>query len=70
MKHKAEQYRPFAGGYVSDFERYLNGYLQQHPDVEDDQKRGWYIWWDHRYDPDLLDMAKRNEVPAKGYKYA
>ncbi|MGZ3181609.1 MAG: DUF3460 family protein [Telluria sp.] len=55
--------------YVSPFETFMDGFLAKHPDVVDDQQRGWYIWWDHRLDLDNDDAARDNEVPAKAYKY-
>ena len=55
--------------YVSEFENFLNGYLERHPDVKEDQQRGWYIWWDHRVDLDELDKQRRDSVPVKPYHY-
>ena len=66
---KREKYRPFSGGYVSDFEQFLNGYLEQHPDIPEDQQRGWYIWWDHRLDLDELEKQRKSEIPVKPYTY-
>ena len=31
------------GAYVSEFEQYMNTFLERHPDVILDQERGWYI---------------------------
>lgn len=56
-------------GYTSEFERYMNGFLEKHPDVVEDQKRGWYIWWDHRLDLDEQDKLKQSEVKPKPYSY-
>lgn len=69
MQNKAEKYRPFSGGYVSDFEQFMNGFLEQRPDVEEDRQRGWYIWWDHRVDLDELEQQRKNSVPEKPYHY-
>ena len=66
---KPEQYRPMAGGYVSEFEQFLNGFLAEHPEVEQDRRRGWYIWWDHRIDLDELDKQRTDTVPKKSYHY-
>lgn len=56
-------------GYVSDFEQFLDRYLDTHPQVEQERMRGWYIWWDRRFDPHWVDGAPRNEVPVKPYAY-
>jgi hypothetical protein len=37
--------------------------------VEEDRRRGWYIWWDHRVDLDELDKQRENELPVKPYVY-
>jgi hypothetical protein len=68
MKAKAVQYRPRHGGYVSEFEQFLNSYLHRHPEVERDQRRGWDIWWDHRIDLDELDRQRQDTVPVKTYR--
>ncbi len=62
-------FKPFHGGYVSEFEQFLDGYLEQHPDVVEDRQRGWYIWWDHRVDFDELDKQRAASVAAKPYQY-
>ncbi|MFD2367741.1 DUF3460 family protein [Pseudoduganella sp. GCM10020061] len=57
------------GAYVSEFERYMDAFLKKHPDVIEDQERGWYIWWDHRLDLDQAEKERESEVPAKPYPY-
>lgn len=69
MKSKPEQYRPFSSGYVSDFELFLNGYLEQHPEVLQDRQQGWSIWWDHRLDLAEMDKLRESAVPVKPYRY-
>lgn len=67
--HTPERYRPFAGGYVSEADQFLGQFLREHPEVEEDRQRGWYIWWDHRVDLDELDKQRAAEVPVKPYHY-
>ena len=69
MKANTAKYRIGHGGYVSEFDQFLDGFLRTHPEVEADQKRGWYIWWDHRLDLDELEKQHKDEVPAKPYQY-
>ena len=57
------------GAYVSEFEQYMNTFLERHPDVILDQERGWYIWWDHRLDLDAEEKERASEVPPKAYPY-
>ena len=69
MPAKPEQYRPMAGGYVSEFEQFLNGFLAEHPKVQEERQRGWYIWWDHRVDLEELDKQRQDAVARKPYSY-
>ena len=69
MKARTEKYRIGHGGYVSEFDQFLNSYLKQHPEVEEDQMRGWYIWWDRRLNLDELEKERKDTVPAKPYQY-
>ena len=68
MKH-SEKYRPASQAYVSEFDRFIHDYLARHPEVEEDRRRGWTIWWDHRVDLDELDKQRQNELPVKPYVY-
>jgi len=56
--------------YVSEFEEFLEGYKSAHPNVEEDQRRGWKIWWDHRQDLDAVDRQKKDTVPPNPYYYS
>ena len=68
MTRKSRLTRP-GDGFTSEFEQFLHGYLEQHPEVVEDRQRGWYIWWDHRVDLDELDKQRENSVPEKPYHY-
>ncbi|MDQ1920566.1 DUF3460 family protein [Massilia pseudoviolaceinigra] len=68
MKHTGKYHRP-GGAYVSEFEEFMHGFLAQHPEVEEDRRRGWDIWWDHRVDLDELDKQRENELRVKPYVY-
>jgi hypothetical protein len=66
-KHAVEGTCP--EGYVSEFEQFMQGYLQQHPEVIDDQREGWNIFWDKRVDLDALRVAEQDRVPQRPYVY-
>lgn len=68
MKLDPAKYRIGHGGYVSEYERFLNVFVAGHPEVRTDQKRGWYIWWDHQIDTKDV-TPRRDEVPVKSYQY-
>lgn len=63
------QYRPFGSGYVSEFEQFMDGFIASHPQVEDEQRRGWYLWWDRRVDLGELVKERADTVPDKPYHY-
>ena len=69
MKWSQEPYRPGHGGYVSEFEQFLNRYMSGHPDIEQDQQRGWYLLWDHRVNFDELERQRKDAVPLPPYYY-
>lgn len=69
MKPKAAKYRIRHGGYVSEFDQFINTFMSTHPEVGADQRRGWYIWWDHRVDPKDLEPKHDDDVPVKSYQY-
>jgi hypothetical protein len=59
--------RSGSSAYVSDFEQFMGDFLARHPEVEEDQRRGWYIWWDHRFDRDESELLRNSELPFKPY---
>ncbi|PWF41540.1 DUF3460 family protein [Massilia glaciei] len=69
MNPKPAKYRINRAAYASEFDQFLGDYLDEHPEVEEDQRRGWYIWWDHRVDLDELDKQRQDAVPVKPYYY-
>jgi hypothetical protein len=69
MKPKDAKYRVGHGGYVSEFEQFFGGFLDQHPEVDEDRRRAWYIWWDHKIDLKDLEPHHDNDVPVKPYQY-
>jgi hypothetical protein len=69
MKRDPVNERIGQGGYVSEFEQYLNVFLASHPEVEADKKRGWNIWWDRKVDANDPTLQGADAVPAKAYKY-
>ena len=50
--------------YVSEFTVFMNGYLQAHPEVVEDQQRGWNIYWNHEADFEELEEAEQEAVPG------
>ena len=69
QQHRPSGHRRKLTGYVSEFEEFLHGFMEQHPEVEADQRRGWRIWWDHRIDLDEMDRQRRDTVAVKPYSF-
>jgi hypothetical protein len=57
------------GGYVSEFTRFMNAFLQEHPEVVENQRKGWTIFWDSKVDFDALEKAREDGVPTLGGYY-
>jgi hypothetical protein len=57
------------GGYVSEFEQFLNRYLDEHPETAENQQRGWYIFWDHNVDLAAIDRLEKDKPPSHPYVY-
>jgi hypothetical protein len=55
--------------YVSDFTQFMNGYLQQHPDVAQGQVEGRALLWDKQVDRDFQRDAQASRVEQKPYVY-
>ncbi|MEO8170333.1 MAG: DUF3460 family protein [Oxalobacteraceae bacterium] len=69
MSAKRQEYRIKGSGYVSEFEQFMDTFLEEHPKVVRDQRKGWYIFWDHKADLEELKKAEEDSVPVKGYDY-
>lgn len=69
MSTKQQEYRVGHAGYVSEFEQFMDKFLGQHPEVVQDQRNGWYIFWNHKADLEELKKADESNVPMKGYEY-
>ena len=55
--------------YVSDFSRFMDGFLEAHPEAREDQRRGRALYWDHRIDFAEQEKLAADSVPADGYYY-
>lgn len=62
-------YRPGHDGYVSEFGRFIDGYLQQHPEVRASQRQGWRIWWERPVNLGELERSGKDTVAEPPYHY-
>jgi len=70
MFAKRKDYRVGHDGYVSEITQFLDKFLEEHPEVIDDQSRGWHIFWDRDVDLGELKKADQDSVPTKPYYYS
>lgn len=56
-------------GYVSEFTRFMDHYLAEHPEVVADKRVGWRIYWDKQVDLKALAQAEEDSVPDDGYGF-
>ena len=69
MKHSKYPYGPGRQDYVSEFTRFIDGYLDAHPEVVQKQADGWRIWWERPQVQALkeLDRAMHADQPHPTY---
>jgi len=62
MRHGYQARRP---GYVSEYEQFMDHFLEEYPEVIEDQRKGWFIFWDHKVDFEEWKKAGEDSVPMK-----
>ncbi|WP_426114470.1 DUF3460 family protein [Massilia sp. PWRC2] len=55
--------------YVSDFEQFIDQYMEANPAVVAARQRGWQQWWDRRVELADLAVPLADVVPVRGYAY-
>jgi hypothetical protein len=55
--------------YVSDFEIFMNQFLKEHPEVVEEQKRGWRSFWEVKIDPAAPNFSKEDIVRDDQYGF-
>lgn len=53
---------------VSEFELFINQYLADHPEVVEDQKRGWDRYWNPKGEQETPMKRKMDSVPNDNHK--
>lgn len=57
-------------GYVSEFTVFIGQYLEQHPQVVEEQQRGWRSFWTPKIDLPALGEAREDPVRDDGYGFS
>lgn len=55
--------------YVSEFTKFMNGWLEQHPEELQVRKEGRALWWDKPQDPATQESNQAARVAQKPYPY-
>ncbi|WP_205629835.1 DUF3460 family protein [Dechloromonas denitrificans] len=56
-------------GFVSNHTRFIDHFLEEHPEVVKDQHKGWHIYWDKQVDQVAQKKAELDSVPDDGYGF-
>jgi hypothetical protein len=70
MFTKPKTYKAGHDGYVSEITQFLDKFLEEHPEVIDEQSKGWHIFWDRDVNLDEQKRADKDSVPSKPYYYS
>lgn len=55
--------------YQSDFTAFMNGFLEQNPQVDTERRELRLTWWERKLDLDDLRRWKESRVAQKPYVY-
>ncbi|MEN3110851.1 DUF3460 family protein [Uliginosibacterium paludis] len=55
--------------YVSEFTKFMNGWLEEHPEELRTRQEGRALWWDKPQDPAVQQSNATSRVPQKPYPY-
>jgi hypothetical protein len=55
--------------YVSDYTRFIDQFIQEHPDVLEEQRSGRLLYWEKRVDLVAQKKAEMDTVPSDGYGF-
>lgn len=56
--------------YVSEFTNFMNHYLEEHPEVVDEQMRGYNFFFNPEIDREELENADKDSAPDDHYGFA
>lgn len=55
--------------YVSEFTEFMSRFLEEHPEEEEEQRKGRALYWDHRVDLAAELRAEKESVPDDRYGF-
>jgi len=67
--HSRQRASPVESDYVSEFTRFMDRFLEQHPEELQEQETGWKIYWDKKVDLHAMAEQATDTVPTESYYY-
>jgi hypothetical protein len=55
--------------YVSDFTKFINAWMEQHPEEREEQKKSRALWWDKPQNAAEQEAARASKIAQKPYPY-
>lgn len=55
--------------YVSEFTQFIDQFVEEHPEVVEDQRVGRALYWDKKLDLAEQEKAEQAEEPGDGYGF-
>jgi hypothetical protein len=59
-----------AKGYVSDYTKFINQYLDEHPEVVEEKMQGWASFWQRKTEIRAPEITKDDNAQDDSYGYA
>lgn len=59
----------FDKSYVSEFTDFITHFLEDHPEEEEERRKGRALYWDHKPDAVAQDQGERDNVPDDRYGF-
>jgi hypothetical protein len=56
--------------YVSEFDQFMEHYLEEHPEVTDEQQHNWQSFWEPQIDPLASRFARESYVADSMYGFS
>jgi hypothetical protein len=56
--------------YVSEFTDFMNQYLAEHPEVVEEQRRGWASFWQRKAELRMPETTKVDQAPDDSYGFS
>ncbi len=70
IKHEQDAPGKIERAYVSETTKFLNQFLDEHPEIVEDQRTGRALLWDRKVDIAAQELAAKEREPDNAYGYS